>query len=69
MPHVVIVLFWILLLGNVDHLKLKVVSNPMPELPMTSRGQINEGLLAIVSGIPATVIGGMMDVHQWAKVH
>jgi len=38
-------------------------------LPIILQGQIVNGLLAIIGGILVAVIGGMMEVYHWAKLH
>jgi len=38
-------------------------------IPIMLSDQIINGLLAIIGGILATVLGGMMEVYHWASLH
>jgi cytochrome c biogenesis protein CcdA len=37
--------------------------------PVLLQGQLINGLLAIIGGILIAVIGGMMEIYHWAKLH
>lgn len=38
-------------------------------IPIILNDQIINGLLAIIGGILVTIIGGMMEVYHWARLH
>jgi len=38
-------------------------------IPIILNDQIITGLLAIIGGILVTIIGGMMEVYHWARLH
>ena len=38
-------------------------------IPITLSDQIINGLLAIIGGTLVAIIGGMMEVYHWAKLH
>ncbi|MFB0514425.1 MAG: hypothetical protein ACETVQ_02495 [Candidatus Bathyarchaeia archaeon] len=38
-------------------------------IPIILSSQIINGLLAIIGGILVAVVGGMMEVYQWARLH
>jgi hypothetical protein len=38
-------------------------------IPIILHDQIINGLLAIIGGILVTIIGGMMEVYHWARLH
>ncbi len=38
-------------------------------MPITSIGMLMQGLISIIGGIVVLVIGVVVEVYQWAKLH